>query len=129
MAYLRPTDRVVLNGDRLVSEAKKTALGMAQGGYVPPARRRVKVPGTAARAAIDLFLYQMSQGGYATPHDVTVGKKLAHVMTGGDVPAGTWLTEQQLLDVEREAFLSLCGEEKSQARMGHMLQTGKPLRN
>jgi len=74
-------------------------------------------------------LYQMREGGYATEHDVTVGRKLAGVLTGGDVPYGTVRTEWDLLDLEREAFLSLAGDPKSQARMQHMLQTGKPLRN
>ena len=72
---------------------------------------------------------QMQQGGYATDHDVTIGKKLGHVLTGGDIPANAWVTEQDLLDLEREAFLSLCGEEKTIARIQHMLQTNKPLRN
>ena len=71
----------------------------------------------------------MHEGGFATDHDMTVGKRLANVLTGGDVPAGTVLTEQDLLDLEREAFLSLCGETKTQFRIQHMLQTGKPLRN
>ena len=71
----------------------------------------------------------MHEGGYATDHDLTVAKKLAYVLTGGDVPSGTWLTEDQILDLEREAFLSLCGTEATQARIQHMLTTGKPLRN
>ena len=105
------------------------ARGLADGGYAPPKRRTVKVPGSTGRAAIELFLYQMREGGMATEHDVVVGKKLAHVLTGGDVPWGTVRTEQDLLDLEREAFLSLAGTPASQARMQHMLQTGKPLRN
>ena len=129
MGYLRPTDRLVLNPDQLLHEAKRTALGLAASGYVPPRQRTVRVPGRGGKAAIELFLYQMHEGGFATDHDVTVGGQLANVLTGGDVPAGTELTEQQLLDLEREAFLSLCGEQKTQARIQHMLQTNKPLRN
>ena len=129
MGYLRPTDRLTLNPDRLVADAKQLALGLVAGGYKAPRQRTVKLPGSTGRAAIELFLYQMHEGGFATDHDVTVGKKLAHVLTGGDIPWGTSLTEQDLLDLERETFLSLAGTPESQARMQHMLQTGKPLRN
>jgi 3-hydroxyacyl-CoA dehydrogenase len=76
-----------------------------------------------------MALYTMNEGGVATDHDVVVGNKLANVLTGGDVPTGTRLSEQYFLDLEREAFLSLCGEEKTQARIQHMLMKGKPLRN
>jgi 3-hydroxyacyl-CoA dehydrogenase len=129
MGYLRPADRITMNGEHLLADAKALALGLAKGGYAPPRKRTIKMPGAAARAAIDLFLYQMAEGGFVTPHDVTVGKKLAYVMTGGDVPQGTRVTEQDLLDLEREAFLSLCGEQKTLERIAHMLQTNKPLRN
>lgn len=129
MGFLRPQDRLTLNPDRLVGDAKNLALGLVKAGYQPPRMRTVKLPGSSGRAAIELFLYQMREGGYATGHDVTVGKKLANVLTGGDVPNGTVRTEWELLDLEREAFLSLAGDAKSQARMQHMLQTGKPLRN
>ncbi len=127
--YLRPTDRVVLNADSLISEARRTAIGLAGGGYVAPRPRTVKLPGPTGRAAIELYLYQMHEGGYATGHDLVVGKKLAWVLTGGDIPWATVRTEQDLLDLEREAFLSLAGTKESQARMQHMLETGKPLRN
>lgn len=129
MGYLRPTDRLTLDPDALIYDAKKLALGLAASGYAPPRKRRFKLPGAGGRAAIELFLYQMREGGYATPHDVVVGKKLAWVLTGGDVPAGTWLDEAAVLDLERQAFLSLCGMEATQARIQHFLTTGKPLRN
>ena len=109
--YLRPTDRITMNSERLIADAKATALGLVKAGYTPPRQRTVKVPGPTGRAAIELFLYGMAEGNFATPHDLVVGKKLAHVMTGGDVPWGTVRTEQDLLDLEREAFLSLCGTE------------------
>ena len=127
--YLRATDRIILDGDAVLAEAKKQALGMSLGGYTAPSQRTIKVAGTTGRAALELFLYGMREGGYATPHDMLVGTKLANVMAGGDVPAGTVRTEQDLLDLEREAFLSLCGEPNTIARIQHMLQTGKPLRN
>ncbi|MEQ1503181.1 MAG: 3-hydroxyacyl-CoA dehydrogenase/enoyl-CoA hydratase family protein [Myxococcota bacterium] len=129
MGFLRPTDRVVTNPDQLLSVAKQTAIGLVRGGYVPPRQRTVKVPGPTGRAAIELFLYQMHEGKFATDHDLVVGKKLAGVLTGGDVPWGTVRTEQELLDIERETFLSLAGMPATQARIQHFLQTGKPLRN
>ncbi len=127
--FLRPQDRVTMNPDRLLHDAKALALGLSSAGWAPPRQRTVKVPGPTGRAAIELFLYQMHEGGYATDHDVVVGRKLAGVLTGGDVPWATVVGEQHLLDVEREAFLSLAGTPATQARMQHFLQTGKPLRN
>jgi 3-hydroxyacyl-CoA dehydrogenase len=129
MGYLRPTDRLSLDPDALVQDAKQVVLGLALAGYRPPRKRRFKLPGPSGRAAIEMFLYTMNQGGYATDHDVVVGKKLAHVMTGGDIPTNGWVEEDAILELEREAFMSLCGEQKTLDRMQHMLQTGKPLRN
>jgi len=129
MGYLRPSDRITLDQDCLISDAKQKALGMVAGGWAPPARKKVKLPGASGRGAIEMFLYQMHEGGFATNHDVVVGKALARVMTGGDIPSGTWVDEQHILDLECEAFLSLCGEADTQQRIQHMLQTGKPLRN
>lgn len=127
--YLRPTDAITLDPDRLLADAKATALGLANSGYQPPKQRTVKLPGSQGRAALELYLYQMQQGGFASAHDALVGRKLANILTGGDIPAGTPVTEQQLLDLEREAFLSLCGEAKTLERIQFMLQKGKPLRN
>ncbi|MCB9669276.1 MAG: 3-hydroxyacyl-CoA dehydrogenase/enoyl-CoA hydratase family protein [Alphaproteobacteria bacterium] len=129
LGFLRATDTITMNPAHLLHDAKKRARGLADGGYVAPRKRTVKLPGPSGKAAIELFLYQMHEGGFATEHDVTVGKALAKVLTGGDIPPGTVRTEQDLLDLEREVFMGLCGEPKSQARMQHMLQTGKPLRN
>lgn len=127
--FLRPTDYLILDKDARISAAKKLALGLSQAGYKPPAPRTAPAGGGNVRAAIETALWHMHEGGFATDHDVTVGKALARVITGGDVPAGTRLTEQRYLDLEREAFLSLCGEEKTRDRITAMLQTGKPLRN
>ena len=129
MGFLRPSDTVTMNPAQVIADAKKRAVGLVAGGYVAPEQRTIKLPGPSGKAAIELFLYQMHEGGYATDHDVTVGKHLAHVLTGGDIPAGTVRTEQDLLDLEREIFLKLCGNEKTQARIQHMLTTNKPLRN
>jgi 3-hydroxyacyl-CoA dehydrogenase len=129
VGMLRPTDMMVINGEDLLSKAKRVALGLAAAGITPPAERTIKVPGRSGRAAIELFLRQMKQGGYASEHDILVGSKLANVLTGGDVPNNTVLTERDLLDLEREAFLSLCGEPKTLERIQYMLEKGKPLRN
>jgi 3-hydroxyacyl-CoA dehydrogenase len=112
-----------------VQDAKNLALGLVKAGYAPPRANTFKVPGPSGRAAIELFLSQMHSGGYATDHDLTVSKQLARVLTGGDVPTNAVVDEQHILDLEREAFISLCGEAKTQARIQHMLQKGKPLRN
>lgn len=129
MLYLRPNDRLSLDPDALVQDAKTLALGLVRGGYVPPKARTFRLPGPSGRAAIEVFLKSMRDGGYATPHDVVVGKKLAHVLTGGHISPNQEVTEQHVLDLEREAFLSLCGMAATQERIQHMLTTGKPLRN
>ena len=129
IGYLRPTDGVTLDPDALIADAKKVALGLARSNYKPPRRRTFKLPGASGRGAIEAFLYSMHEGGFITDHDLTVAGKVAWVMTGGDIPSGTWVDEQHILDLEREGFLSLCGEEKTLARIQHMLTKGKPLRN
>jgi len=129
LGFLRNSDQVVLDRSALLKRAKSVALGLVKAGYIPPRPRTCKLPGPAGGAAIQLFLDSMHDGKYATDHDIVVGSHLVGVLTGGDIPSGTVRTEQQLLDLEREAFVSLCGEPATQARMQHMLQTGKPLRN
>ena len=98
-------------------------------GYEPPQQEKIRVVGADGKAVLNLGIYTMRQGGYISDHDVIIAQKLAHVLAGGDVNPNTYVTEQYLLDLEREAFLSLCGEPKSQERMHHMLTKGKPLRN
>jgi 3-hydroxyacyl-CoA dehydrogenase len=127
--FLRPTDAVTMDPDRLIADAKRTALALVASDFQPLAPRTARVPGRSGIAAIELFLYQMHEGGFATDHDLVVGKQLAHVLTGGDVPAGTMATEDRLLELEREAFLHLCGTEATLARIQNFLQTGKILRN
>jgi 3-hydroxyacyl-CoA dehydrogenase len=130
LAYLKTTDRWVLNRDRLIHEAKKMALGMAVGGYTPPPYRDdIKLPGETGYNTIRMVLYSMKMGNYISDHDELIGTKLAYVLCGGETSPRFTVDEQYILDLEREAFLSLCGEEKTIARMQHMLQTGKPLRN
>ncbi|MBW2031272.1 MAG: enoyl-CoA hydratase/isomerase family protein, partial [Deltaproteobacteria bacterium] len=130
LGYLRPTDKMTINRDYLIDEAKKTVLAMNTEGYRPPRpAEEIRVAGRDAFAVLKLALWTMHEQGYATDHDVTVAEKLAYVLCGGDVFADTRVSEQYLLDLEREAFVSLCGHPKTQERIQHMLQTGKPLRN
>jgi 3-hydroxyacyl-CoA dehydrogenase len=130
LGYLRATDRITMDQDRLLYEAKQTALAMvAEGHTAARPSDDIKVLGERGIAAAETQLYNMRSGGYITDHDDLIARKLAGVLAGGNVTPGTAVSEQYLLDLEREAFLSLCGERKSQERMQHMLRTGKPLRN
>ncbi|MDF2628335.1 MAG: 3-hydroxyacyl-CoA dehydrogenase [Symbiobacteriaceae bacterium] len=129
LGYLKKTDRIVVNRDHQLYEAKQTVLALTQQGYKAPTPALIPVVGPAGRAVLELGLYNMKLSGWASEYDCHIGKKLAYVLTGGKVAGGTYVTEQYLLDLEREAFLSLCGEKKSQERMAYILKTGKPLRN
>jgi len=129
LGFLRPTDGISMNPDHLLYDAKQAVLEMVRSGYRPPLPRKIRVVGERGRAAILSYLYNMRVGEYITPYEEHIGRKLAYVMTGGDVPENALVTEDYLLDLEREAFLSLLGEPKTQERIRHMLQTGKPLRN
>ena len=129
-AYLKPGDRVVINPDYRIQKAKYMVLGLDQMGYEPPRPvDKVRVMGRDAMGVFKYAAYNLRQAGYATEHDMQVARQLARVLTGGDVLANTEVSEQYLLDLEREAFLSLCGTRATQERMIHMLKTGKPLRN
>lgn len=130
LGYLRPTDKMTVNRDYLIEDAKRTVLAMNIEGYVPPRPMdEIRVPGENTFAMIKLALWTMHESNFITDHDVTVSTKLGYVLCGGNVLADTKVTEQYLLDLEREAFLSLCGDPNTQARIQHMLTTGKPLRN
>jgi 3-hydroxyacyl-CoA dehydrogenase len=129
LGFLRETDRITLNPDTVLADAKADVLAMISMGYRPSGLRTVKVPGSGGIAALTVAVHGMREGGYLSEYDEHLGKKLAGVLCGGDVPAGTTRTEQDLLDLEREAFLSLCGEERTIERILHMLEKGKPLRN
>ncbi|HQU83090.1 MAG TPA: 3-hydroxyacyl-CoA dehydrogenase/enoyl-CoA hydratase family protein [Pyrinomonadaceae bacterium] len=127
---LRQSDAISMNGDRLIADAKQEVLNLASAGYVQPVERNdILAMGEAGQAAIKLALHTMKQGGFISEHDQLIGKKVAKVICGGDLNHQTFVSEQYLLDLEREAFLSLCGERKTQERIAAMLKTGKPLRN
>lgn len=129
LGYLRDTDTVVFNSDQRLARAKQRALQLVQSGARPPEIQKVYAAGRDVYYALRLGLQSFAWGKYATEHDVTVGHKLAYALCGGDLSSGTWVDPWHILDLEREGFLSLCGEAKTQARIMHMLQTGKPLRN
>ena len=129
MNMLTPADRVVLNRDHLLTEAKKEVLHMVSAGYKPPAPEMIYAAGRDALAAIRIGAWMFQEGKYITQYDHHIAGKLAYVMCGGELTRGQWVSEQYILDLEREAILSLFGEEKTQARMWNILQTGKPLRN
>ncbi len=130
LGYLRPIDKMTVNRDYLIEDAKKTVHAMNMEGYAAPRPAdEIRVAGENAFAMIKFGLWSMQKAGYITEHDVTVAGKAGYVLCGGDVHADTLVSEQYLLDLEREAFLSLCGEPKTHARIQHMLATGKPLRN
>ncbi len=124
-----PITGITMNRDFLLSDAKALALGLAGSGFLPPRPTTFRLPGRSGAATIDMMLYDMVQNGHATEHDRLIGQKLATVLTGGDVSPAVPVTEERLLELELEAFLSLCGEAKSLARIQHLLETGKPLRN
>jgi len=129
LGYLRFTDRIIANEDHRIYEAKQAALRLVHAGYEAPQQVKIRVVGAEGKAVLKLGALDMREGGYISEHDLLIASKLAHVMAGGDVPSGTMVSEQYMLDLEREAFLSLCGEAKTQQRMQHMLATGKALRN
>jgi 3-hydroxyacyl-CoA dehydrogenase len=128
--YRKGLDEIVMNQNRRVSEAKKSVIEIAGSGYVQPVRRKdVKVLGRSALGSMYAGIHGMEQANYATSHDALVARKLAYVMCGGDLSEPSLVSEQYLLDLEREAFLSLCGEKKSLERIQSVLKSGKPVRN
>ena len=126
---LGPSDRITMNRERLLLDAKAQASALAEPGYSAPQPRIVPAPGMAALATMETGIYMMGEAGFASEHDQKVARWAADILAGGRVTPGTLVTEQYLLDLEREAFLSLCGERKSQERIAFTLKTGKPLRN
>lgn len=129
MGILNPQDRVVTNRDHLLTEAKKEVIHLSASGYKPPVPELIYAPGRDMYGAMKIGAWSFKEGKYISEYDSHIATKLAYVMAGGELSKPTWVSEQYILDLEREAFLSLCGEEKTQARMWSLLQTGKPLRN
>jgi 3-hydroxyacyl-CoA dehydrogenase len=130
LGMLDEDDTISMNADRLIADAKKEVLALAETGYVEPQPRTdILALGLPALSTLKLGIHQMKRGGYISDHDAEIGTQLARILTGGDLNHSTRVSEQYLLDLEREAFLSLIGTRKTQERMAHMLKTGKPLRN
>lgn len=123
-------DDIIINSSRRIGEAKKKVVELSDAGYTMPVQRKdIKVLGRSALGALYAGINGMQRAGYASEHDGKVARKLAYVMCGGDLSEQSLVSEQYLLDLEREAFLSLCGERKTLERIQHLLKTGKPLRN
>jgi 3-hydroxyacyl-CoA dehydrogenase len=130
LGYLRPVDAVTMNRDRLLSDAKARALERVREGYTAPARRTgIAVGGESVAATLKLGVHLAWRAGRISDHDKLIGRKLATIMTGGDLPHAATVSEEHLLDLEREAFLSLLAEPKTRERIQHTLKTGRPLRN
>src|SRR5271168_1167783 len=137
LGFLRREDGVSMNRDRLVADAKEAALSLVRGGYKPLAASwqegaqttQIKVLGEQFLAGAKLVIHMMQRGGFITDYDAHVGRKLGNILAGGPLTSSQLVSEQYVLDLEREAFVSLCGEKKTQERIAHTLKTGKPLRN
>ncbi len=127
--FLGQSDRIVFNRDTLVGEAKKEVLRMVDDGYAPPMKQPLKVMGDAGQGMVNAEIYNMRNGNFMSDHDAFLAKRIAFVMSGGDVNVGSEISEDTMLKLEREAFVDFCKEEKTIARIDHMLKTGKPLRN
>ena len=127
--FLGQSDRIVFNRDTLVGEAKKEVLRMVEDGYAPPMKQPLKVMGDAGQGMVNAEIYNMRNGNFMSDHDAFLARRIAFVMSGGDVNVGSEISEDTMLTLEREAFVDFCKEEKTVARIDHMLKTGKPLRN
>ncbi|MFP3387305.1 3-hydroxyacyl-CoA dehydrogenase NAD-binding domain-containing protein [Brevibacillus sp. SIMBA_040] len=129
LGYLRTTDRISINPDHLLYDAKQLVLSMDKEGYTPPAPRKIKIIGETGYANLSQNVYAMKKSGYISDHDELIANKIAYVMSGGNLPAGTEVTEEYILGLEKQAFLELLKTQKTQQRMQHMLTKNKPLRN
>ncbi|MDM8522781.1 3-hydroxyacyl-CoA dehydrogenase/enoyl-CoA hydratase family protein [Desulfococcaceae bacterium HSG8] len=129
MGFLGPRDRIVFNRDHLIGEAKKEVLRMADEGYAPPVKRKIKVLGQAAQGMINGEIFNMMSGKYISEYDAFLAKRIAHVISGGDVRENSEVDEEVILNLERQAFTDFWKQEKTHARVEHLLKTGKPLRN
>ena len=127
--FLGPGDRIVFNRDYLIGEAKKEVLRLSEGGYAPPLKKKIPVLGETARGMINGEIHNMLQGRFISEYDAFLARRIAAVISGGDVRGNSEVEEEVILKLEREAFVDFWREEKTRARVEHMLKTGKPLRN
>jgi 3-hydroxyacyl-CoA dehydrogenase len=128
MGFLRQTDGITMNRDRLLADAKARALALVEN-YAPPARPVYRLPGESGRAALQLVVDDLAKRGIATPYDTVVAMRLARVLTGGDADMPDAVSEDDLLRLEREVFMASIRDPRTMDRIEHMLETGKPLRN
>jgi 3-hydroxyacyl-CoA dehydrogenase len=130
LGFLSDSDHISMNRERVLADAKTRALELARSGYEAPVMRTdIPAPGENILATLKLGVHMMRQGGFISDHEVKIGNKVAEVLCGGNVTPGTPVSEQYVLDLEREGFKSLCGEKKTQERIQFTLKTGKTLRN
>jgi 3-hydroxyacyl-CoA dehydrogenase len=130
LGFLSDSDRITMNRERVLSDSKARALELVRAGYEPPVPRTdIPAPGESLLAALKMGVHLMRQGDFITDYEVKLGGKIAEVLCGGKVTPGTPVSEQYILDLEREGFKSLCGEKKTQERIQFTLKTGKTLRN
>ena len=129
LGYLRPDDEIVMNSDHRLFRAKQKALSLVQTTFRPPEVEKIYAAGRDAYSALSLAVQTFTWAGYASEHDAKIARKLAYTLCGGDLSSPTWVDPWHILDLEREAFMSLIAEPLTQARIVHLLQTGKPLRN
>jgi 3-hydroxyacyl-CoA dehydrogenase len=129
LGLLRPQDQVSMNPERLLADAKALALSLAPAWAPGAPRQDIPVGGDNLYALLKIGVYMAAEGRYITEYDTVIGERLAYVLSGGRLTGEQVVSEQYLLDLEREAFLSLCGNRQTQERIQHMLKTGKPLRN
>ncbi len=127
--FLRERDGITINADHLLYDAKRKIIEINELGYVKERKRKIKVDGKDGYAYLDMIIYNLLEGKQITEHEALIARKISEILTGGDVPAGTLVTEERLLELERENFLFLCGTQKTRERIEHMLLKGKPLRN
>ena len=128
LGYIRKTDNISLNRDQQIWDAKQVVLGLSRF-YKKPKPALIPVMGENFRGMCDSVLYNMRHGNFISDYDVQIAKKLAYIISGGDCAEGTFVSEQEILDLEKEAFMSLVAEQKTQDRIMNMLNSGKPLRN
>jgi 3-hydroxyacyl-CoA dehydrogenase len=129
LGYIRKSETINMSRDQQIYEAKQLALSLVMAGYKPPKPPQIPVMGENFRGLADAILMNMRYGNFISDYDLVVSRKVAHVLSGGDCAEGTYVSEQEILDLEREAFLSLMGEVKTHERIMAILTTGKPLRN
>ncbi len=129
MGFFQPGDRIIMKKEHLLAEAKRSALAMVAEGYRPPPQERIYVAGRDVFSTMKAVIWDMREAGWASKHDAVIATQVAWILSGGELTEPTWVSEQHLLDLEREAFIRLCHEQKTIDRLGHMLEHNKPLRN